>query len=158
MWHCTLYGRGARTVTDRMCPPQSVSGSTASWQTGSRLWSWENTHPTPVRSALELLRVVLSPHCSSPCREELPVLPPLLSPTHHHEQHCDCSGVIQVPGHHHLPGPEVGQSHRLHCKKRPSRGCTSFASWGITGINSTCHRSCWNSYPLPLLNLSSACQ
>ncbi len=24
----------------------------------------------------------------------------------------------------------MGQSHRLHCKKRPSRGCTSFASWG----------------------------
>ncbi len=42
---------------------------------------------------------------------------PLLSPTHHHEQHCDCSGVIQVPGHHHLPGTEVGQSHRLHCEK-----------------------------------------
>ncbi len=40
---------------------------------------------------------------------------------------------------------------RLHCKKRPSRGCTSFASWG----SSTCHRSCWNSYTLPLLNLSS---
>ncbi len=31
--------------------------------------------------------------------------------THHHEQHCDCSGVIQVPGNHHLSGPEVGQSH-----------------------------------------------
>ncbi len=30
--------------------------------------------------------------------------PPALPPTHHHEQHCDCSGVIQVPGHHHLPG------------------------------------------------------
>ncbi len=38
---------------------------------------------------------------------------PQLSPIHHHEQHCDCSGVIQVPGHHHLPGPEVEQSHRL---------------------------------------------
>ncbi len=34
--------------------------------------------------------------------------PPLLSPTHHHEQHGDCSGVIQ---HHHLPGPEVGTIH-----------------------------------------------
>ncbi len=44
---------------------------------------------------------------------------PLLSPIHHHEQHCDCSGVIQVPGHHHLPGPKVGQSHRLHCKNGP---------------------------------------
>ncbi len=41
-------------------------------------------------------------------------------PTHHHEQHCDCSGVIQVPGHHHLPGPEVGQSHRLHYQKGPA--------------------------------------
>ncbi len=27
---------------------------------------------------------------------------------------------IQVPGHHHLPGPEVGQSHRLHCEKGPA--------------------------------------
>ncbi len=30
-------------------------------------WGWENTHPAPVRSALELLRAVFSPHCSSPC-------------------------------------------------------------------------------------------
>ncbi len=37
--------------------------------------------------------------------------PPALSPvsTHHLGQHCDCR-VIQVPGHHHLPGPEVGHS------------------------------------------------
>ncbi len=47
--------------------------------------------------------------------------PPCSPPTHHHEQHCDCSGVIQVPGHHHLPGPEVGQSHRLHCEKAQLR-------------------------------------
>ncbi len=46
--------------------------------------------------------------------------PPALPPTHHHEQHCVCSGVIQIPGHHHLPGPEVGQSHRLHCEKGPA--------------------------------------
>ncbi len=46
--------------------------------------------------------------------------PPCSPPTYHHEQHCDCSGVIQVPGHHHLPGPEVGQSHRLHCEKGPA--------------------------------------
>ncbi len=26
----------------------------------------------------------------------------------------------QIPGHHHLPGPEVGQSHRLHCEKGPA--------------------------------------
>ncbi len=35
--------------------------------------------------------------------------------------------------------------------KRPSRGCTSFASWG----SSSCHRSCST---LPSLNQSSACQ
>ncbi len=46
---------------------------------------------------------------------------PLISPTHHHEKHGDCSGVIQVPGHHHLPGPEVGQSHSLHCEKGPAK-------------------------------------
>ncbi len=37
--------------------------------------------------------------------------PPCSPPTHHHEQHCDCSGVIQIPENHHLSGPEVGQSH-----------------------------------------------
>ncbi len=76
---------------------------------------------------------------------------PLLSPTHHHEQHCDCSGVIQTLGHHHLPGPEVGQSHRLHCEKGP---VVAFASWG----SSNCHRSYWNSSTLPSLNPSSALQ
>ncbi len=38
----------------------------------------------------------------------------------YHEQHCDCSGVIQIPGHHHLPGPEVGHSHSPHCLKGPA--------------------------------------
>ncbi len=43
---------------------------------------------------------------------------PLLSPTHHHEQHCDCSGVIQVPGRHNFSGPEVGQSYWVHFKNK----------------------------------------
>ncbi len=47
--------------------------------------------------------------------------PPCSTPTYHHEQHCDCSGVIQVPGHHNLSGPEVGQSHRLHYEKGPAK-------------------------------------
>ncbi len=46
--------------------------------------------------------------------------PPALHPTHHHGQHCFCSGVIQIPGNHHLSGPEVGQSHRLYCEKGPA--------------------------------------
>ncbi len=46
--------------------------------------------------------------------------PPALHPTHHHEQHCDCSGVIQIPGHHYLSQHEVRQSHRLHCEKGPA--------------------------------------
>ncbi len=46
--------------------------------------------------------------------------PPAPPPTHHHEKHCDCSGVIQVPGHHNLSGPEVGQSHWVHCEKVPA--------------------------------------
>ncbi len=33
---------------------------------------------------------------------------------------CDCSGVIQVPGNHHLSGPEVGQSHWLYREKGPA--------------------------------------
>ncbi len=44
---------------------------------------------------------------------------PLLSPHyHHHEQHCDCSGDIQVPGIHHLSRPDLGHSHQFHCKKK----------------------------------------
>jgi len=31
------------------------------------LWNWENWHPGPSRSALALLRVSSSPHCSSSC-------------------------------------------------------------------------------------------
>ncbi len=41
-------------------------------------------------------------------------------PTYHHEQHCDCSGVIQVPGQNNFTEPEVGQSHWLYCKKGPA--------------------------------------
>ncbi len=46
--------------------------------------------------------------------------PPALPPTHHHEQLCNCSRVVQIPGHHHLSGPEVGQSHWLYCEKGPA--------------------------------------
>ncbi len=45
---------------------------------------------------------------------------PLLYPTHHHEQHCDCSGVIQVPVHHHHSGHEVEESHWVHFEKGPA--------------------------------------
>ncbi len=38
--------------------------------------------------------------------------PPCTLPTHHHEQHCGCSGDFQVHGIHHLSGPELGNSHR----------------------------------------------
>ncbi len=146
-----------------------------------------SSRPAPARSALELLRAVFSPHCSSPCTpmtahletplssssslqmtphwsasfrmvtslltdrslrswlsgavlttwswtrskqwkwswtsgEPPPPPPPPADspPTHHHEQLCDCSGVIQIPGHHYLPGPEVGQSHWVHCEKGPA--------------------------------------
>ncbi len=34
--------------------------------------------------------------------------PPCTPPTHYHGQHCGCSGVIQIPGNHHLSGSEVG--------------------------------------------------
>ncbi len=37
-----------------------------------------------------------------------------------HAQHCDCSGVIQIPGHHNFSGPEVGQSHWVYCEKGPA--------------------------------------
>ncbi len=44
--------------------------------------------------------------------------PPALP--HSQSRHCDCSGVVQVPGQQHLPGPEVGHSNRLHCQKGPA--------------------------------------
>ncbi len=44
----------------------------------------------------------------------------LSRPTHHHGQHCNSSGVVQIPGHHHLSGPEVGQSHWVHCENGPA--------------------------------------
>ncbi len=50
---------------------------------------------------------------------------PQHSPPHHHEQRCDCSGVIQIPGNHHLSGPEVGQSHWLYCEKGPAEAVFS---------------------------------
>ncbi len=46
--------------------------------------------------------------------------PPPPPPGPHHEQHCDCSGVIQIPGHHNFSGPEVGQSHWVHGEKGPA--------------------------------------
>ncbi len=87
--------------------------------------------------ALELLRVAFSPHCSSP---SAPLMTPLSSswssqmtpylsassrtylfpPTHHYGQHCNSSGVVQISGHHHLSGPEVGQSHWVHCENGPT--------------------------------------
>ncbi len=148
-------------------------------QTDSIYWGLENTHPAPVWSALELLRAVFSPHCSSPCTPttahlktvlssswsfqmspkssasfrtvtslltevkelavwcslknlELKMLktvemivdfrrnPPCSPPTHNHDQHCDCSGVRQIPGHHNFSGPEVGHSHWVHGEKGPA--------------------------------------
>ncbi len=71
-----------------------------SWLSGAVLTAWSWTRSEQWRS-------------SWTSREP----PPALLPTYHHEQHCDWSGVIQVPGCHHLLGPEVGQSHRLHCEK-----------------------------------------
>ncbi len=47
--------------------------------------------------------------------------PPCTPPTHHHEQHCGCSRVIQIPGNHHFSGPEMGQSHWLYCEKARQR-------------------------------------
>ncbi len=82
-------------------------------------------------------------------QEKPPCSPP---PTHHHEQHCDCSGDIQIHGHHNLSGPEMGQSHWVHCEKGPAEAVipspAEKGSW----------ESCWNSSTLPSLNPSSALQ
>ncbi len=47
--------------------------------------------------------------------------PPRTLPTHHHRQHCDCSGDIQIPGIHHISGPELRHSHQLHSNKSPTK-------------------------------------
>ncbi|KAL0148834.1 hypothetical protein M9458_055843 [Cirrhinus mrigala] len=39
---------------------------------------------------------------------------PCTPPSQHHGQHCGCGGDIQVLRVHHLPGPEMGHSHRLN--------------------------------------------
>ncbi len=46
-----------------LCPPPSVNGSPASWQTAA---SEANSHPELLPSALAPLRVAFSLHCSSP--------------------------------------------------------------------------------------------
>ncbi len=126
-----------------------------------------HSHPAPIWSALELLRAVFSPHCSSLSTRTTahlktplssswnfqmtphwsvtfrtvtslltdrrlrswlsgavlttwrwssnpPALPPL---TIVNSTVTDCSGVIQIPGHHNFSGPKVGQSHWVHCEK-----------------------------------------
>ncbi len=50
----------------------------------------------------------------------------------------DCTSEdpsVKLLKHHHLPGPEVGQSHRLHCEKGPAE--VVLPSPGSL----TCHRS-----------------
>ncbi len=76
--------------------------------------------------------------------------PPCSPPTHNH--HCDCSGVVQIPGHHYLSGPEVGHSNRLHCQKGPAEAVLP------SPAEHSCHKSCWNNSTLPSLNPSSALQ
>ncbi len=76
------------------------------------------------------------------------------SPTHHHKQLCDRSGAIQIPGHHNFSGPEVGQSHWVHCEKGPAEVVLPSPAEEVQ----LAHRSCWNSSTLPSLNPSSALQ
>ncbi len=72
------WSASSRTVTslltDRRLESWLSGAVLTTWSlTCSKLWRWSWTS------------------------KETP-LPPY--PAHHHEQHCDCSGVIQVPGHH----------------------------------------------------------
>ncbi len=73
-----------------------------SWLSGAVLTTWSWTRSKPWRWSWASGETPCSP------------------PTHHHEQHCDCSGVIQIPGHHNCSGPEVGQSHWVHGEKGPA--------------------------------------
>ncbi len=73
-----------------------------SWLSGAVLTTWSVTLET-VEMIVDFRRNLTAP-----------------PPTHHHEQHCDCSGVIQIPEHHNFSGPEVRQSHWVHCEKGPA--------------------------------------
>ncbi len=171
-----------------------------------------NSYPTPAPPALELLRAVFSPHCSSPfTRMTAHLMTPLssswsLQTTPHlsasfrtvtslptdRKLRSWLSGAVlttwsltrsklwrwswtsgETPllsphspswtalwlqwSHSNSWAPQFlrtwsGTFTLTLLSKRPSRGCTSFASWG----SSTCHRSCWSSSTLPSLNPSSA--
>ncbi len=65
---------------------------------------------------------------------------PALSPTHYHEQHCGLQWSHSVPGNHHLSGPEVGHSHRLHREKGPAENVLSSSTEKVqpaTGAHDT---------------------
>ncbi len=74
-------------------------------------------------------------------RRNPPALPPLTI-----MNNCECSGVIQVPGNHHLSGPEVGHSHRLHREKGPSENVLSSSTEKVqpaTGAHDTVLLCCY---------------
>ncbi len=91
------WSASSRTVTSLL-----TDRRLRSWLSGAVLTTWSLTHSKQWRWSWTSGET------------------PLLSPTHHHEQHCDCSGVIQIPRHHNFSGPEVGQSHWVHCEKGPA--------------------------------------
>ena len=47
--------------------------------------------------------------------------PPNTAPPHHTQQHCVCSGDLQVSGIHNLPGSKVGLQHQHHPQKGPAK-------------------------------------
>ncbi len=59
-------------------------------------------------------------------------------PTHYSGQHCGCSRVIQIPGNHHLPEPEVGQSHWLYCRGCIVQPATRAAETGLPCHHRVC--------------------
>ncbi len=65
-----LYNQAFNTIVSTVTV--SILTSICEWITSfltdrQRVMRLGNTHPAPVWSALELLRAVYSPHCSSPC-------------------------------------------------------------------------------------------
>ncbi len=72
--------------------------------------------------------------------------PPALPPLTIMNNLCECSGVIQVPGNHHLSGPEVGHSHRLHREKGPAEIVLSSSTEKVqpaTGAHDTVLLCCY---------------
>ena len=83
----------------------------------------------------------------------LQVEPPTTEHHLHDGQFCVCGGNLQVPGNHHLPGPEVDCQHRHHQEKGPAEAQFCFEHVVFT----FCNNCCWQLQSWYCSYLSGCC-